>query len=76
MYKELLSESTLRLRWRYKQLLSKSNTYTGDINSCILKQPLRWWHIPTLEVQLLQPYAGGINSKQCCFIVYKSTPHA
>jgi len=35
MYKELLSESTLRLRWRYKQLLSKSNTYTGDINSCI-----------------------------------------
>jgi len=47
------------LRWRYKQLLSTSTSYAGGTNSCFLNQPLRWWYIPTLEVQ---PYAGATDA--------------
>ena len=47
------------IRCRCKQLLSKSTPYAGGTNSCFLNQPLRWWYIPTLEVQ---PYAGGTDA--------------
>jgi len=40
-------------------LLSKLTPYAGGTNSCFLNQPLRWWNIPTLEIQ---PYAGGTDA--------------
>jgi len=76
--KELLSKSTLMLevqtvaflkpslRWRYKQLLSKStptlvaHLYTGGTT-------LSWWYKQLLHKST--PYAGGKNS---CFS--KATP--
>jgi len=41
------------LRWRYKQLFSKSNPYAGATNSYI-KPPLRCWYIQ-LSCFLNQP---------------------
>jgi len=36
-----------------------SHPYAGGTYSCFPNQPLRWWYIPTLEVQ---SYAGGTPS--------------
>jgi len=36
----------------------KFSAYANSTNKCFLNQSLRWWYIPTLEVQ---PYAGGTD---------------
>jgi len=52
-------------------LLSTSNLYARGANSCFLNQPLRWWYIPTLEVQtvafLWHTYAAGTNTETVAF---------
>ena len=47
---------------------STSTPYTGGANNCFLNQPIRWWYIPTLEVQ---PYTGGTSR-----LLSKSNPYA